>query len=77
MFIEKKLYNNTIYNIKYNGSYEILEILEITDIYIDTLNNIFCSDITNIILDYLFKIKRNSKTIIKYHCFFKTKYISQ
>ena len=71
MFIEKKLYNNTIYNIKYNGSYEILEILEITDIYIDTLNNIFCSDISNIILDYLFKNKRNNKTLIKYHCSIK------
>ena len=70
MFFEKKLYDNTIYNIKYSGSYDI------TDIYIDTLNNIFCSDISNIILDYLFKIERNSKTIIKYHCFLNTKYIS-
>jgi len=62
--LDKLLYNsNNIYNIKYNGLFEIDQITNLTDFYIKTLNNFFVSDITNIILNFLFKINYNSKDL--------------
>jgi hypothetical protein len=43
-----------IYNIKYNGLYEIEKITDLTEFYYKTLNKIFISDITNIIINFLF-----------------------
>jgi len=55
--LDKLLYNNNnIYNIKYNGLFEIDQITNLTDFYHKTLNIFFISDITNIILKFLFKI---------------------
>jgi hypothetical protein len=62
--LDKLLYNsNNIYNIKYNGLFEINQITNLTDFYLKTLNKIFVSDITNIILNFLFKINYNSKDL--------------
>ena len=62
--LDKLLYNNNnIYNIKYNGLFEINQITKLTDFYLKTLNKIFVSDITNIILNFLFKINYNSKDL--------------
>jgi len=53
--LDKLLYNNNnIYNIKYNGLFEIDQITNLTDFYLKTLNNFFIPDITNIILKFLF-----------------------
>jgi hypothetical protein len=51
------LYINNIYNIKYNALYEIEQITNLTVFYHNTLNKFFVSDITNIILNFLFKMK--------------------
>ena len=62
--LDKLLYNNNnIYNIKYNGLFEIDQITNLTDFYHKTLNIFFISDITNIILNFLFKINYNSKDL--------------
>ena len=53
--LDKLLYNNNnIYNIKYNGLFEIDQITNLTDFYLKNLNNFFIPDITNIILKFLF-----------------------
>lgn len=49
----KKIYDNMIYNIKYNGFYEITHIVNYTHKYRKILDTFFITDITDMILDYI------------------------
>jgi hypothetical protein len=51
----KNIQNKYIYLIKYNGLFQIESINKCDDIYYDNLNKFFNKDISNIILNYMFK----------------------